>query len=103
MPNRKLVPEADLSVLNRLVANWITSSAECLRLCEELRPAPNRGAISPARVETLSREWLRPREPTCFDIPHWGLAKEAFVLAIELTRTLVPDFERGAGCIEPLN
>ena len=59
--------------------------------------------ISPARVDTLSQELLRPCEPTRFDIPHWGLAKEAFVLAIELTRALIPDFERCAGCIEPLD
>ena len=38
--------------------------------------------ISPARVDTLGREWLRPGESTRFDIPPWGLAKEAFVLGL---------------------
>ncbi len=59
--------------------------------------------ISPARVDTLSRELLRPGESTRFDIPYWGLTKEAFVLAIELTRALIPDFERCASSIEPLD
>jgi hypothetical protein len=38
-----------------------------------------------------------------FNIPYRGLAKEAFALAIELTRALIPYFERCTGCIKPLD
>ena len=43
------------------------------------------------------------REAACFDVPPWRLAKEAFVFAVELTRTLVSDFERGTSRIDSLN
>jgi hypothetical protein len=54
-------------------------------------------------VNTLVREWLRPGEPTRLDIPHRGLAEEAFVLTVELTRALIPDFERRTRGIEPVD
>jgi hypothetical protein len=42
-------------------------------------------------------------EPTRFDIAHRWLAEEASVLAVELTRAFITDFERRCGGIEPLN
>src|SRR5438034_4714883 len=43
------------------------------------------------------------RKTACFDVPPRRLAKEAFVFAVELTRTFVSDVERGAGRIDSLN
>ncbi len=40
-------------------------------------------------------------EPTHFDIPHRRLTEEALVLAVELTRALIADFERRARGIDP--
>ena len=38
-----------------------------------------------------------------FDVPHRRLTEEALVLAIELTRTLIADFERRARGIDPFS
>ena len=43
----------------------------------------------------------RAGESACLDVPHRWLAEEAFVLAIELTRALVPDVESGTRGIKP--
>ena len=43
------------------------------------------------------------RKTARFDVPPRRLAKEAFVFAVELTRTFVSDVERGAGRIDSLN
>ena len=45
----------------------------------------------------------RVGEPTHFDIPHRRLTEEALVLAVELTRALIADFERRARGIEPFS
>jgi len=40
-------------------------------------------------------------EPTHFDVPHRRLTEEAIVLAVDLTRTLIADFERRTRGIDP--
>lgn len=50
----------------------------------------------------LSGQLCRLGESTGFDVPHRGLAEEAFVLAVELARAFLPDFECRTGCIQPL-
>lgn len=40
---------------------------------------------------------------TRFDVVQGRLTETAVVLSVELTRTLVSKFERGAGCIDSLS
>jgi len=42
-------------------------------------------------------------EPTHFDVSHRRLTEEALILGVELTRTLIADFERRARGIEPFD
>jgi hypothetical protein len=51
----------------------------------------------------LVADHCRAGEPTHFDVPHRRLTEEALVLAVELTRTLIADFERHTRGIEPFN
>src|SRR5215469_3649521 len=43
------------------------------------------------------------REPTCFDVAHRWLTKEAFVFAVELARALISNLKRCTRSIEPLD
>ena len=62
-----------------------------------MRPSINRSA----GTDGLDR-WriCRANNP---DVPHRRLTKETAVLAVELARTLIPDFERGACSVETIH
>src|ERR1700684_824844 len=64
------------------------------------RGTPHKGKWS-ARL--LVADHCGAGESTHFDVPHRRLTKEALVLAVELTRALIADFERRARGIDPFN
>ena len=84
--------------------SWTTRRSEKKRRVQ-LVPSWLRGPLLPR--EKLARLLVAVHrgagEPPHFDVPHRRLTKEALVFAVELTRTLIADFERRARGIEPFN